>query len=179
MLKQKLNLWIELLESSGTTTEMLAKTEEKAAKAESLLQKNLLRALTASRNLERSYRALSLFYKNTETDKVQNVTILDASLSQLKDRYRRAATARQQAAARTGQGSMAAPDTGAAGTAARARQRQLGGKVAIGRVHPERQYRPGQRGRAGEHQGRTASRGGVLAAERPVHQRREGIRRGQ
>jgi hypothetical protein len=85
MLKQKLDLWIELLESSEDQTVMLAKTEEKAAQAEALLQINILRALDASRKLEGNYRALSLFYKNTETDKVQNVTILNASLDQLKD----------------------------------------------------------------------------------------------
>ncbi|OUJ74807.1 DUF5458 family protein [Hymenobacter crusticola] len=85
MLKQKLNLWIDLLESSADQTEMLAKTEEKAELADSLLRKNLLRALTTSRNLERSYRALSLFYKNTEVEKVPNVTILNASLDQLTD----------------------------------------------------------------------------------------------
>ena len=83
-LKQKIDLWIDLLESSGDQTELLAKTEEKALQAEALLQTNLLRALTASRKLERNYRALSLFYKNTESDKVQNVTILNASLDQLK-----------------------------------------------------------------------------------------------
>ncbi|RZJ59817.1 MAG: type VI secretion system contractile sheath protein TssC, partial [Hymenobacter sp.] len=53
--------------------------------AERQLQKNLLRALNASRKMERNYRAMSLFYKNTEADKVNNVTILNASLDQLKD----------------------------------------------------------------------------------------------
>lgn len=84
-LKQKLDLWIDLLSSDSNQTELLAKTEEKAAQAERLLQTNLLSALNASRKLERNYRALSLFYKNTEADKVQNVTILNASLDQLKD----------------------------------------------------------------------------------------------
>lgn len=85
MLKQKLNLWIDLLESSADQNEMLTKTEEKAALADSLLRKNLLRALQASRTLERNYRALALFYKNAEIEKVHNVTILNASLDQLTD----------------------------------------------------------------------------------------------
>jgi len=85
MLKQKLNLWIELLESSNNQTEMLEKTEEKANLSNAQLRKNLLRALNSTRELERSYRALSLFYKNTDLDKVPNVTVLNASLAQLTD----------------------------------------------------------------------------------------------
>ena len=84
-LKQKLDLWIDLLSSEGDQTELLAQTEKKAAEAEQQLQKNLLLALNASRKMERNYRAMALFYKNTEADKVNNVTILNASLEQLKD----------------------------------------------------------------------------------------------
>ncbi|RYE89713.1 MAG: type VI secretion system contractile sheath protein TssC, partial [Cytophagaceae bacterium] len=84
-LKQKLDLWIDLLSSEGDQTELLDQTEKKAAQAEELLRLNLKRALDATRKMERNYRALSLFYKNTEAEKVQNVTILNASLDQLKD----------------------------------------------------------------------------------------------
>lgn len=85
LLKQKLSLWVELLESNATRAEMLEKTKEKSELATALYKKNMLRALSASRNLERNYRAVSLFYKNTESDKVKNVTILNASLEQLTD----------------------------------------------------------------------------------------------
>jgi hypothetical protein len=84
-LKQKLNLWIDLLENSDTRADMLEKTKEKSKLASSLYKKNMLKALMASRNLERNYRALALFYKNTEAAKVSNVTILNASLNQLTD----------------------------------------------------------------------------------------------
>lgn len=85
MLKQKLALWIDLLESSSNQTEMLAKTDEKATTADGLLRKNILRTLQRTHSLEQSYRALSLFYKNTELDRVPNVTIMNASLEQLTD----------------------------------------------------------------------------------------------
>ncbi len=85
LLKQKLSLWVELLENNATRAEMLEKTKEKSELANELYKKNMLRALSASRNLERNYRAVSMFYKNTESDKVNNVTILNASLEQLTD----------------------------------------------------------------------------------------------
>ncbi len=85
LLKQKLSLWVELLEGSENRAEMLEKNKQRAELATVLYKKNMLRALTASRNLERNYRALSMFYSNTESDKVANVTILNASLEQLTD----------------------------------------------------------------------------------------------
>ena len=49
------------------------------------MKKNLKAALASTRKLETSYRTIAQFYKNTEADKVDNVTILNASLEQLKD----------------------------------------------------------------------------------------------
>lgn len=42
-------------------------------------------AVNAVRDLEKSYRAVMLFYKNTESDKVTNVTIINASPDQITD----------------------------------------------------------------------------------------------
>lgn len=50
-----------------------------------LLNKNKLIALDAIRNLETSYRALDMFYKNANRDKLNNVSILNASRAQIVD----------------------------------------------------------------------------------------------
>ena len=37
------------------------------------------------RQLEKSYRTVMLFYKNTDSDKIKNISIVNASMSQLTD----------------------------------------------------------------------------------------------
>ncbi|PRY44145.1 hypothetical protein CLV58_103114 [Spirosoma oryzae] len=85
VLKEKLKLWIEVLQSSDNQNEMLDTANKKAAEVEQNLQKNLLTALETTRELETSYRALSLFYKNTEGEKLSNVSVMNASFDQLTD----------------------------------------------------------------------------------------------
>lgn len=84
-LKRKLNLWINLLSASTDTTEMLDKCREKETDVSKLLEKNQKIAFEAVKDLERSYRGVMLFYKNTESDKVRNVTIVNASPEQVRD----------------------------------------------------------------------------------------------
>ncbi|QJW91624.1 type VI secretion system contractile sheath protein TssC [Spirosoma taeanense] len=85
VLREKLKLWIEVLNSSNNQNDMLDTANKKAAEVEQNLQKNLLRALETIRELETSYRALSLFFKNTETDKLSNVSVMNADFDQLTD----------------------------------------------------------------------------------------------
>lgn len=84
-LKNKINLWIDLLENTATTSEMLDKSKEKATRVSELLKENQLRTVEATKDLERSYRNVMLFYKNTELDKVNNISLLNASLEQRID----------------------------------------------------------------------------------------------
>ena len=84
-LENNLKLWIELLGSADSIPKMLDKAEEKAVKISSLLSKNQLKAIETVRNLEQAYRNVMLFYKNTESDKLTNVTIINASREQLTD----------------------------------------------------------------------------------------------
>ena len=84
-LESNLNLWIELLKSADSVSEMLEQAEEKAISAASLLEKNQLAAINKVRNLEQSYRNVMLFYKNTESDKLTNVSIMNASREQITD----------------------------------------------------------------------------------------------
>lgn len=84
-LSNNINLWIELLESTSSVSEMLEKVTEKTDSVSELLAKNQLSALDAVRNLEQSYRNVMLFYKNTESDKLTNVSIVNASREQITD----------------------------------------------------------------------------------------------
>ncbi|GGH01346.1 DUF5458 family protein [Mucilaginibacter phyllosphaerae] len=84
-LKQKLTQWIEALETGGSVSEMVDKSTEKLQLAEENLNTNIHDALESTRELEQAYRSLQLFYKNTESDKVKNVVIMNASLDQLKE----------------------------------------------------------------------------------------------
>lgn len=85
VLKQKLVLWMNLISESANINEMVEKATLKAEIAESTLKQNLKTAHETTRELETSYRSLALFYNNTESDKLKNVTIVNASLDQIKD----------------------------------------------------------------------------------------------
>lgn len=84
-LKETLKLWIGIVTESDKVSDMIAKSEEKAETARKTLKHNLKKSLEASKELEESYRSVALFYKNTESDKIKNVTILNADPEQLKD----------------------------------------------------------------------------------------------
>lgn len=84
-LKKKINMWLDLLANSESVSEMVDKSVERAEVTEALLKGNLKKVLDASRPLEESYRAVNLFYKNTESTKLKNVSIMNASMEQLTD----------------------------------------------------------------------------------------------
>jgi len=84
-LSNRLNIWIDLLKSGKDPEGMRDIAKEHSVKADETLNANLKEALKATEELERSYRSVAHFYKNTESDKVKNVTILNASLDQVKD----------------------------------------------------------------------------------------------
>ena len=84
-LKKTLELWANVLKQSDSLVEMVSHCEDQQKSAEELLSKNLYNAVEATRELEANYRTIALFYKNTEEDKIKNVTIINASLEQLKD----------------------------------------------------------------------------------------------
>lgn len=84
-LKKTLELWANVLKQSDSLVEMVAHCEDQQKSAEELLSKNLYNAVEATRELEANYRTIALFYKNTEEDKIKNVTVMNASLEQLKD----------------------------------------------------------------------------------------------
>jgi hypothetical protein len=84
-LKKNIATWVELLSQNKSVSEIVEISEKNSASAQVLLNKNLGLALEAFKELEQSYRSVALFYKNTESDKVKNVNIMNAALDQLTD----------------------------------------------------------------------------------------------
>ncbi|GHT06877.1 hypothetical protein AGMMS49525_15570 [Bacteroidia bacterium] len=83
-LKNRIHLWIDLLQSDSIT-EMLDVSRKKMETVSKVLSDNQLIAVEAVRELEKSYRNVMLFYKNTETDKLTNISIVNASSEQVTD----------------------------------------------------------------------------------------------
>ncbi|WP_452229065.1 MULTISPECIES: DUF5458 family protein [unclassified Lacinutrix] len=84
-LKKVLEIWSSVLSESDSIPEMVEASETKSQTANDSLKKNLHKALEATNDLERSYRSMALFYKNTESDKLKNISIMNAELEQVKD----------------------------------------------------------------------------------------------
>jgi hypothetical protein len=84
-LKQRLENIIDLLSSSDSVAELVENAQSKADNAQTLLNKNLKNALEATRELERTYRSVNNFYKNTDQDKAKGVYIMNAGMEQLSD----------------------------------------------------------------------------------------------
>ncbi|KQT24184.1 hypothetical protein ASG22_09215 [Chryseobacterium sp. Leaf405] len=84
-LKKTLELWASVISKSDALTDMVANCEDQRKSSEDLLSKNLSKAVDITRELEANYRTAALFYKNTESDKVKNITVVNANLEQLKD----------------------------------------------------------------------------------------------
>jgi metal-responsive CopG/Arc/MetJ family transcriptional regulator len=84
-LKKTLLLWHDLISECSSVSEMAEKAQQRSESADKLLKKNLKNAVEETQQLERSYRSMAMFYKNTESDKLKNVTIMNASPDQVKD----------------------------------------------------------------------------------------------
>ena len=85
LLSSRLKAWIEILKSGESVKKMRDEAKQRALQVEENLNANLLAALSRTRELEAAYRSIALFYKNTEADKVKNITIVNADLEQLRD----------------------------------------------------------------------------------------------
>ncbi|WP_312399250.1 DUF5458 family protein [Chryseobacterium sp.] len=84
-LKKTLELWADVINKSSSLIDMVADCETQRKSAEDLLAKNLSRAVEVTKELEGNYRTAALFYKNTEIEKVKNITVVNSTLDQLKD----------------------------------------------------------------------------------------------
>lgn len=84
-LRKTLSLWEKVLSEATELPEMVDFCNEHAAEAEQVLNKNLGEAVEGTRELEQAYRNVALFFKNTESDKVKNISFINVELEQLKD----------------------------------------------------------------------------------------------
>ncbi|MBU2949231.1 DUF5458 family protein [Tamlana agarivorans] len=84
-LLQTLDLWEDVLESHEALEDLVASTKEKIICTESIYQKNLKRVINRAKDLEVAYRGLTLFFENAQAEKINNLSILNADLDQLKD----------------------------------------------------------------------------------------------
>jgi Type VI secretion system, TssC, VipB len=84
-LQKALALWANVLESGNEISDMVNLCEEKAASSQKVLEHNLAKAVEESKELERSYRNVALFFKNSESDKLKNVSFFNCELDQMKD----------------------------------------------------------------------------------------------
>ncbi|SHJ02484.1 hypothetical protein SAMN04488096_10712 [Mesonia phycicola] len=83
--KKTLEMWASILSSSEDISTMVEESEKRTQIADQTLKENVGKAINETRDLERSYRSMALFFKNTEADKIKNITIVNADLEQLKD----------------------------------------------------------------------------------------------
>ena len=84
-LKKTLELWAAVLTSSEDVSEMIQNCETNAEISEKTLKDNLKKAVDACKDLEKSYRSVALFFKNTGSNKIKNVSFVNADMEQLKD----------------------------------------------------------------------------------------------
>ncbi len=84
LLKQ-LTLWAHVLESSDEVSEMATFCDNKVGVCEQEIKRNLLVAVEASRDIERAYRNVALFFNNADSELVQNVSFINTDSDQLKD----------------------------------------------------------------------------------------------
>lgn len=84
-LKKVLELWAAIIQSSENVSDMVSQSEKSSLVAEKTLKDNLSKAVNGTRELEKSYRSVALFFKNTGQDKLKNVTIMNAAPEQVKD----------------------------------------------------------------------------------------------
>jgi hypothetical protein len=84
-LKKTLKLWLDILQSAEDPAQMIETCNQRSEQAGQVLKKNLKAAVKETEQLERSYRSVALFFKNTESLKVKNVSVVNADPDQIRD----------------------------------------------------------------------------------------------
>jgi hypothetical protein len=84
-LKKTLKIWLDILQSAEDPAAMIETCNQRSEQAGQVLKKNLKAAVKETEQLERSYRSVALFFKNTESLKVKNVSVMNADPDQVRD----------------------------------------------------------------------------------------------
>ncbi len=87
LLAQRLQVWVDSLGESDSPDDIRKSINEKSAKLESNLEKNMKKVHRASRDLETTYRAIGKFFANAqqEPDEKINAWFANASAEELTD----------------------------------------------------------------------------------------------
>ena len=85
-LATELRAWLDILDSDAVSaTDMVERCKEQEAKQLQVLQQGITDALDASKNLERSYRALDAFFKNCGAEKCDKIKIINCAKEAITD----------------------------------------------------------------------------------------------
>ncbi|MCR4847293.1 MAG: DUF5458 family protein [Bacteroidales bacterium] len=85
-LAMELQAWLDLLNSDAVSaTDMVERCKQQEAKHLQVLSQGITDALDATRDLERSYRALDAFFKNAGTEKVEKIKIINCAKEAITD----------------------------------------------------------------------------------------------
>jgi hypothetical protein len=84
-LKKSLELWISLLAENESVTDMVDSCKLQEDKLEKSLKKNLKKVLRKTENLERAYRSVAFFFKNSEKSEIEYLSVINVDKKQLED----------------------------------------------------------------------------------------------
>lgn len=85
LLKKRLEAWTALLANHDELTTMVEEADGKTQLAAGTLRRNLKKAIDETKALETAYRSVALFYKNADTEKIKNISIVNADAEQIQD----------------------------------------------------------------------------------------------
>lgn len=85
ILKKRLDRFADLLEKHDNVPDMVADAEGQVNVLVETLKSNQKKALDETRDLETAYRSVALFYKNADTEKIKNISIVNADPEQVQD----------------------------------------------------------------------------------------------
>jgi len=84
-LLNRMKLWLEVVSSDSDLYGMVEACEKAHETSKQLYEENLSHAVDEVKELERSYRTVYLFYRNTEESKTNYISVMNASIEQLTD----------------------------------------------------------------------------------------------
>jgi hypothetical protein len=84
-MQKTLELWITLLSDNDKVTDMVDACKLQEEKLEKSLKKNLKRVLRKTEKLERAYRAVAFFFKNSEKSEIEYLSVVNVDKKQLED----------------------------------------------------------------------------------------------
>lgn len=84
-MQKTLELWITLLSDNDQVTDMVDACKHQEEKLDKSLRKNLKKVLRKTEKLERAYRAVAFFFKNSEKSEIEYLSVVNVDKKQLED----------------------------------------------------------------------------------------------